>query len=154
MTEHRDQENATSRCASVISDETLKTEDEDHPSGIHRHLSKRAATTSPRDRPSRSSTVRKPWEIVEEFEHEGHRYRLQRRRIESRKEAPLAKREEETLELASEGMTRQQIAERLGLAPSTVGVLLHRASIKLRARSRNELISNYRELTERARTER
>jgi DNA-binding CsgD family transcriptional regulator len=97
------------------------------------------------------TSLRKSWEIVEEFDHEGHRYRLQRRRISTTKGSPLAPREEETLELASEGMNRKQIAKRLGLAPSTVGVLLHRASIKLRARSRNELLSSYRELTEKSR---
>ncbi len=125
----------------------------DKPSGVHRQVSRETVSQGAKRSQPPSARVRKPWELVEEFEHEGFRYRLQRRRVEDDKETCLARREEETLELASEGMTRREIAERLGLAPSTVGVLLHRASIKLGARSRNELISNYRELTERARTE-
>lgn len=158
MAAHRDKENVA-RLALPVAEESDPTHrpmadgslDEDKPSGIHRQLS--PSTPEQSSDHTGSGRFRKPWELVEEFDHEGHRYRLQRRRIEEQKEAPLAKREEETLELASEGMTRKQIAKQLGLAPSTVGVLLHRASIKLGARSRNELISSYRELAERSRSE-
>jgi DNA-binding CsgD family transcriptional regulator len=128
-------------------------QDDDKPSGIHRQLGTAPRASSYLD--VRSDTrPRKAWEIVEEFDHEGHRYRLQRRRIGAAKDTPLARREEETLELASEGMNRKQIAKRLGLAPSTVGVLLHRASIKLRARSRDELLTSYRELTQKVHSSR
>lgn len=126
-------------------------QDDDKPSGVHRQLNPSTEALAAFDSTA-ETRLRKAWEIVEEFDHEGHRYRLQRRRISSIKGTPLARREEETLELASEGMSRRQIAKRLGLAPSTVGVLLHRASIKLRARSRNELLSSYRELTEKSRS--
>lgn len=110
---------------------------DDKPSGVHRQVQSD-------DAPS-VSRIRKPWEVVEEFAHEGYCYRLQRRPLEEQQDTPLAKREEQTLELASAGLSRKQIAETLGLAPSTVGVLLHRAAIKLGAHSRSELLSSYRE---------
>jgi len=109
---------------------------DDKPSGVHRHLSA--------DETSDTGRSRKSWRILEEFSHEGYFYRLQRRPLEDNQHAPLAKREKEVLKLASEGQSRKEIAEALGLAPSTVGVLLHRAAVKLGARSRDELILNYR----------
>lgn len=125
----------------------------DEPRGLPLLSTTAEAFPSCFDSPS-ETRLRNTWEILEEFDHQGHQYRLQRRRTGPTKGIPLARREEETLELASEGMNRKEIAKRLGLAPSTVGVLLHRASIKLNARSRNELLSNYRELTEKTRSNR
>jgi DNA-binding CsgD family transcriptional regulator len=109
---------------------------DDKPSGVHRHLGKEESPDT--------GKTRKSWRILEEFSHEGYFYRLQRRPLEDNQQAPLAKREREVLKLASDGQTRKEIAEALGLAPSTVGVLLHRAAVKLGARSRDELILNYR----------
>lgn len=109
---------------------------DDKPSGVHRQL-------DPDDSPAMGRT-RKSWRILEEFSHEGYFYRLQRRPLDGHQHASLAKRERDVLKLASEGQSRKEIAETLGLAPSTVGVLLHRAAVKLGARSREELILNYR----------
>jgi DNA-binding CsgD family transcriptional regulator len=95
-----------------------------------------------------SSRARKPWEIVEEFEHQGFFYRLQRRIAEAPQDTPLARREEEVLDLASAGLSRKEIATQLGLATSTIRVLLHRAAVKLRANSRVELLAYYRQRLE------
>lgn len=111
--------------------------DEERPSGYQKLIRDSEA-------PGSGKRQRRPWENVEEFNHQGYCYRLQRRPIEEAQDPPLAPREEEALDLAATGLSRKEIAENLGLAPSTVGVLLHRAAVKLGARSRRELIQSYR----------
>jgi DNA-binding CsgD family transcriptional regulator len=122
--------NPGTKSGAVIADEEL-------PSGYQ----KRVGDSEP---PGSGKRHRRSWENVEEFNHQGYCYRLQRRPIEETQDTPLAPREEEALDLAATGLSRKEIAENLGLAPSTVGVLLHRAAVKLGARSRRELIQSYR----------
>ena len=55
----------------------------------------------------------------------------------------LTPREEEALMHAREGHSNKSIAYILGLAPSTIGVLLYRAAVKLGARSREQLLAAY-----------
>jgi len=67
-----------------------------------------------------------------------------RRPLESSDEPPrLTRREEEALFHAFHGCTNKRIAELLGVAPSTVGVLLFRAAAKLGAKSRPDLLAAY-----------
>jgi DNA-binding CsgD family transcriptional regulator len=90
------------------------------------------------------------WTVADQFVRDGFRYRLMRRPLESPDEVPrLTRREEEALFHANNGCTNKRIAELLGVAPSTVGVLLFRAAAKLGAKSRPELLEAYRLLMER-----
>ncbi len=93
----------------------------------------------------RSTSARRRWTVVEQFEHDGFFYRLSRRPADDGvREPTLTKREQEALELASDGNSNKRIAAVLGVAPSTVGVLLYRAASKVGAKSRRELIVAYR----------
>jgi DNA-binding CsgD family transcriptional regulator len=64
--------------------------------------------------------------------------------LEARRD-PLTPREAQAVELASRGHSNKVIAFEMNVSPSTVGVLLFRASRKLRARTRAELISAFRQ---------
>ncbi len=88
------------------------------------------------------------WRVVEEFEFEGFRYRLTRRPVsaEDRRDR-ITKREWQVLTYASRGYKNKSIAEALGLAPSTIRVLLSRAARKLGAKSRKELLAAYSRLS-------
>ncbi len=108
------------------------------PSGYHRIARVEASP------PSSTKRSRRTWTAIEQFEHEGYCYRLQRRPLDDAKDMPLARREEEAVALASTGLSRKEIAGSLGLAPSTIGVLLHRAAAKLNAKSHRELLASYR----------
>ena len=121
-----DSEDDASECSSTA---------DEAPSGYHRK--------SPASERRPSNRTRNNWKNVEQFEHEGYDYRLQRRPIERGSKISLAKREEQALALASTGMSRKEIAGSLGVTPSTVGVLLHRAAQKLGVASRRELIKSY-----------
>ena len=56
----------------------------------------------------------------------------------------LSRREREAVELVAAGHSNKLIAYALGISPSTVGVLLHRASVKLRTSTREALVARYR----------
>jgi len=91
-----------------------------------------------------SRKPRAKWTVVKTFVREGHHYQVRRRPLELRgHDADLTKREEQVLACALAGQSNKVIAYTLGVAPSTVGVLLFRAATKLGARSRAELLSAY-----------
>lgn len=84
------------------------------------------------------------WTVVDQYEQDGFRYRLTRRPVDPEVGGVrLTPREEEVLGYACDGSTNKEIASTLGLAPSTVGVLLFRAAAKMGVRSRSELLSAY-----------
>jgi DNA-binding CsgD family transcriptional regulator len=100
------------------------------PSGIHPKSGHRKSRTK--------------WTVVETFVREGQHYQLRRRPLALRgHDADLTKREEEVLSCAMDGHSNKSIAYALGVAPSTVGVLLFRAATKLGVKSRSELLSAY-----------
>jgi len=103
---------------------------ENRPSGIHPA--------------SRRRGRRAKWTVVKQFEQGGHRYQLRSQPLEQRGEtASLTEREEEVLTCALDGHSNKSIAYELGVAPSTVGVLLFRAAAKLGVKSRRDLLSAY-----------
>lgn len=89
-------------------------------------------------------TRRAGWTLAEQYTHDGFAYRLLRRPI-AHDDCPpqLTQREECAVRLACEGHTNKSIAQVMNVSPSTVGVLLYRASTKLKAKSRSTLLSNY-----------
>ncbi len=98
----------------------------------------------PRKRPSSRPPSRGRWAVVEDFVRDGFRYKVVRRPVPDEGELPvLTPREEEALKHAREGHSNKSIAFILGLAPSTIGVLLYRAAAKLGAKSRVQLLAAY-----------
>lgn len=96
--------------------------------------------------PTRASSRppgRTRWTVVEEFVKGGFRYQLVRRPIGSDPPPKLTRREEQAVAYAQQGHSNKSIAFLLGLAPSTIGVLLYRAATKLGARSRTQLLAAY-----------
>jgi DNA-binding CsgD family transcriptional regulator len=84
------------------------------------------------------------WTLVDEFAADGRRYLLARRNdAAATRPAALSARERQALGYARLGHSNKLIAYELGIAASTVGVLLHRAALKLGARTRAELIAAY-----------
>jgi len=83
---------------------------------------------------------RRRWIVVEQFDSDGFQYRVSRRPIDVAVGPQLTSREKEVLEHASRGYNNKLIANTLGVAPSTVGVLLFRAAAKIGAKSRRELL--------------
>jgi DNA-binding CsgD family transcriptional regulator len=61
-------------------------------------------------------------------------------------EPRLTKREEEALVCACNGFSNKRIAQCMEVAPSTVGVLLFRASAKLGVKSRRDLVAAFQRL--------
>jgi DNA-binding CsgD family transcriptional regulator len=103
---------------------------EHRPSGIHPRTGHRKS--------------RAKWTVVKTFVSEGQHFQLRCRPIELRgHDADLTKREEQVLACAMDGQSNKSIAYALGVAPSTVGVLLFRAATKLGVKSRSELITAY-----------
>jgi len=92
---------------------------------------------------SRSRRRGAPWTVTQEFFHDGYCYRLIRRPITRDSEIHLTPRENEALSHLTQGLSNREIAKRLGVAASTVGVLLFRASAKFRVTTRAELAVAY-----------
>jgi DNA-binding CsgD family transcriptional regulator len=88
---------------------------------------------------------------LEHFESDGHRYLLARRNDPQAAESPkLSRRERQVVGYARLGHSNKLIAYELGISAATVGVLLHRAALKLKAKGRQELIAKYAALEETA----
>lgn len=84
------------------------------------------------------------WTLVDCFENDGRRYILAQENEPDPHAAPeLSARERQVLANAALGRSNKEIAYALGLAHSTVRVLLARAARKLNATSRRELVSRY-----------
>ena len=107
-----------------------------------------AARSRWRDEPGRSLEAWRPlvgarWTLVDTFERDGSRYIVAR---ENEAGPPglevLTGRERQIVGLAALGRTNKEIAYALGLAHSTVRVLLLRASRKLGASSRADLLKH------------
>lgn len=83
------------------------------------------------------------WSVVQRFVHDGFHYQIRRRPLTEPPSRRLTQREDQVLAHLCEGRSNKAIAYTLGVAPSTVGVLVYRASAKLGARTRRELLSAY-----------
>jgi DNA-binding CsgD family transcriptional regulator len=84
------------------------------------------------------------WSLVDQFDSDGRRYIVaQRNDVHVAGYAELSERERQVLAYASLGHANKLIAYELGIADSTVRVLLHRAATKLGASSRDELVAKY-----------
>lgn len=84
------------------------------------------------------------WSLVEHFESDGRRY-LVARKNDPNTPGPdaLTRRERQVLAYAALGRSNKVIAYDLGIAHSTVGVLMSRAMAKLKARTRGEAIDQW-----------
>jgi DNA-binding NarL/FixJ family response regulator len=83
------------------------------------------------------------WSLVVQFESDGTRYILARRNNGSTESATLSSREQQAVAYAALGHHNKLIADEMGLASGTVGVLLHRAAKKLGAGDRKALINAF-----------
>jgi DNA-binding CsgD family transcriptional regulator len=82
------------------------------------------------------------WTLIDHFESDGRRYLLARRNEAAREGySALSDREQQALGFAHLGHNNKLIAYEMGISPSTVAVLLHRAMKKLGLRSRADLAS-------------
>jgi DNA-binding CsgD family transcriptional regulator len=82
------------------------------------------------------------WTLVDHYERGGQRYVLARENAPKPLPlAPLSPREQQVVALAALGRTNKLIAYELGLAHSTVRVLMARASVKLGTTTRSDLIA-------------
>jgi DNA-binding CsgD family transcriptional regulator len=86
---------------------------------------------------------RAEWQVTNEFVHDGFYYRIIRRPQAVADDVHLTAREEEALAHAALGLSNKEIAKQLGVAASTIGVLLFRAAAKFRVKTRAELLSAY-----------
>jgi len=87
------------------------------------------------------------WSLVDQFESDGKRYVLaHRNEVKLEGLAVLTERERQVVGYAALGHSNKLIAYELGVAASTVAVLLHRAGRKLGVSTRVQLIARYREL--------
>jgi DNA-binding CsgD family transcriptional regulator len=88
------------------------------------------------------------WTLLDHFESDGRRYILARENEPLPvTPAELSARERQVLANLVLGRSNKEIAYALGLAPSTVRVLLTRAARKLRASSRAELLQRFEALS-------
>lgn len=82
------------------------------------------------------------WSLVEQEERGGRRYLLALRNdVRTPAQSALSQRERQVLRSAALGHPNKLIADELGIASSTVSVLLARAQTKLGASSRNEMLA-------------
>lgn len=91
------------------------------------------------------------WSLLDEFDTDGQRFIVA---VENAPPTPtscevLSERELQIMTQAHLGHTDKEIAYELGLAASTVRVLLHRAVHKLGASTRGEALARFHELTQR-----
>lgn len=88
------------------------------------------------------SLVAGKWTLVDELDHDGRRYILARQN-EPRAPGPeaLSEREKQVIGFAKLGHHNKLIAYELGIAASTVRVLMSRAASKLGVRTRNEILT-------------
>ena len=88
--------------------------------------------------------VRARWTLVDHFERDGRRYVLAYTNTGTQAEPKvLSQREREVLDRALLGHENKLIAYELGLAASTVRVLIQRAAIKLLTRTRADTLAAY-----------
>jgi DNA-binding CsgD family transcriptional regulator len=111
-----------------------------------------ARGASGRNDPNKAMAAWKPmvgarWSLADRYEHNGTRY------IAARENAPsqggpeaLSPRERQVSSLAELGHSNKLIAYELGLAHSTVRVLLARAAAKMGVRTRSEVVDQFRKL--------
>jgi DNA-binding CsgD family transcriptional regulator len=84
------------------------------------------------------------WTVVDQYKSDGKRYVLACENALRPSGPPrLSQREQEVVALAALGLTNKVIAYELGLAFSTVRVLMARASMKLGTATRSELITQH-----------
>jgi DNA-binding CsgD family transcriptional regulator len=82
------------------------------------------------------------WSLIDHFDSDGKRYILaQENAVRSVAPSELSSRERQTARLAALGRSNKIIAYELGLAHSTVRVLLARAASKLGAQTRDQLVA-------------
>jgi DNA-binding CsgD family transcriptional regulator len=87
------------------------------------------------------------WTLVDRYESDGRRYILARENApKPLGPAALSAREQQVVSLAAHGRSNKLIAYELGLAHSTVRVLMARASLKLGTTTRAELIARQRSI--------
>jgi DNA-binding NarL/FixJ family response regulator len=116
----------------------------------HRAAGSRVSRVSPRPEPFapaiapwRGREARR-WTLIEQLESGGRRYVLARENEpQPAQPAPLSAREREVVGLAALGRSNKWIAHELGLAHSTVRVLLARAAAKLGVDCRAALIARW-----------
>lgn len=87
------------------------------------------------------------WSLVQHVENDGKRLILAHANESTKPEPELSTREREVLAFAALGHSNKMIAYELGLAHSTVRVLLTRAATKLGARGRDAAIAQFRRRT-------
>jgi len=79
------------------------------------------------------------WSLVDRFERDGRRYVVAVRNMLADGSPPLTAREAQVVGLLAQGHSNKLIAYELGLAASTVRVLVHRSAQKLRVKTRADL---------------
>jgi len=88
------------------------------------------------------------WTLLDHFDHDGKRYIVAvRNEPQVPTAADLSPREAQVVAYAAQGHSNKLIAYELGIAPSTVAMHLSTAAGKLGAKSRVELIRNWRSRT-------
>ena len=107
-----------------------------------RELSRRAAASRPdRVLRARRGLIAARWTLVDDYQRGGRRYVLARENEpDPGGPPPLSRREQQVTALAALGRSNKLIAYELGLAHSTVRVLVSRACVKLGVSSRSDLV--------------
>src|SRR4051812_16940977 len=126
---------ATARAVLGLEGDQLKDEPESQAATSAVRASSLRLKNGQEANPAGFEPVKGKWTIVEQFVRDGFQYQVRRRKLDAQTVAPrLTKREEQVLMHARDGSSNKSIAYALGLAPSTVGVLLFRAAAKLGAK--------------------